>query len=491
MPITGASEKVPGLFYDNGAARIHASHPEYGVQPNGSDVGPGINGALDAAKLVSGAAGGTCLVQLPPGPLTVSTPIDLSNLEDQSPTGLVGTGMAEQGNPASGTTLIGNTGSAVIDVMGSENVVLRDFLIYAAAAQSNMSTIGILMGRTAGYGFCQLHHYRRVMIYLESKPTASARGTVGIYNVNAEHFLAEHVRVVADCPWVFATSDVLALPGPYGGAHSGAASMTLVDLNQCTASAWTKAAYELWGAQNIAFRHVYASRILGNTTAAPFNINAACDALDISGQFEEWAAYMNLNANLSASRLGGFIVSPTSGLLSSGGAVDLSECDIELKQVNGTIQSLLGSFVAGSRILNSRIRLQAGQVANSANVKLVGCDVGAHDTACTVNVDPASTMRLLGPMDGVSSDRGDANVTLAIASDKRVQRFATTLTANRTVTLPTTGVYNGARYRIVRTGLGAFTLNVGGLKTIPSATAATVDVVHDGTAWRLAGYQPL
>lgn len=90
----------------------------------------------------------------------------------------------------------------------------------------------------------------------------------------------------------------------------------------------------------------------------------------------------------------------------------------------------------------------------------------------------------------VSSDNGDANLALSVGLP-RVQRFATTLTANRTVTLPASGMNNGDEFRIVRTGLGAFTLDVGGLKTIPSATAAFVDVTYDGSAWRLTGYGTL
>lgn len=95
------------------------------------------------------------------------------------------------------------------------------------------------------------------------------------------------------------------------------------------------------------------------------------------------------------------------------------------------------------------------------------------------------------PALGVSADRGDTNQTLAVAVDLPIQRWATTLTANRTVTLSTTGAVAGQWFRVVRTGLGAFTLNVGGLKTIPSATAAFVDVMYDGTAWVLTGYGPL
>jgi len=89
----------------------------------------------------------------------------------------------------------------------------------------------------------------------------------------------------------------------------------------------------------------------------------------------------------------------------------------------------------------------------------------------------------------VSADRGDANVTLVAGVDEPTQRFATTLTANRTVTLG--AGYKGAWFRVARTGLGAFTLDVGGLKTIPNSTAAFVDVDHDGTAWRLTAYGTL
>lgn len=86
----------------------------------------------------------------------------------------------------------------------------------------------------------------------------------------------------------------------------------------------------------------------------------------------------------------------------------------------------------------------------------------------------------------ISGDRGDTSVTLNAVADVEVQRFATELTQNRTVTLGSG--FAGARFRVVRTGLGAFTLDVGGLKTIPSATAAFVDVGHTGSGWILTGY---
>lgn len=89
----------------------------------------------------------------------------------------------------------------------------------------------------------------------------------------------------------------------------------------------------------------------------------------------------------------------------------------------------------------------------------------------------------------ISADRGDADVTLNADQDVPIQTFATTLTANHTVTLGTG--FAGAWFRVVRTGLGLFTLDVGGLKTIASATAAVVEVGHNGSGWVLTLYAPL
>jgi hypothetical protein len=88
----------------------------------------------------------------------------------------------------------------------------------------------------------------------------------------------------------------------------------------------------------------------------------------------------------------------------------------------------------------------------------------------------------------ISGDRGDVNFTLVTLVDNVHQRVTSALTANRVVTLSALNAHRGAKFRVVRSGLGAFTLDVGGLKVIPAATAAFVDVEHDGTAWRLAAY---
>lgn len=93
----------------------------------------------------------------------------------------------------------------------------------------------------------------------------------------------------------------------------------------------------------------------------------------------------------------------------------------------------------------------------------------------------------------VSADNGDAAATLTVPSSDPVQRWDTTLTADRAVTLSTSGAYEGATFKIVRTGLGAFALNVGTgpLKAMPNSTAAWCEVTYDGSAWFLSGYGTL
>jgi len=88
----------------------------------------------------------------------------------------------------------------------------------------------------------------------------------------------------------------------------------------------------------------------------------------------------------------------------------------------------------------------------------------------------------------VGADVGDAAKTIQWGVDESTQRWNTAITANRAVTLSTTGATNGARFRIVREAgcTGAFNINVGTgpLKAL-TAAATWCDVEYDGSAWRL------
>ena len=82
---------------------------------------------------------------------------------------------------------------------------------------------------------------------------------------------------------------------------------------------------------------------------------------------------------------------------------------------------------------------------------------------------------------------GDANKTLTLGTDAQSVLYGTTLTANRTITI-TAG--NGPEdigqvFNIYRTDGAAFTLDVGGLYTVPASVNMLVSVRWNGTAWVL------
>ena len=88
-----------------------------------------------------------------------------------------------------------------------------------------------------------------------------------------------------------------------------------------------------------------------------------------------------------------------------------------------------------------------------------------------------------------SSSPGDADTTFTPATSAPVHRYAVTLTANRTITLSTTGATAGTRLRVVRSAGGAFTLDVGGLKSL--AQDEWCDVEYNGTSYFLTAFGSL
>ena len=104
---------------------------------------------------------------------------------------------------------------------------------------------------------------------------------------------------------------------------------------------------------------------------------------------------------------------------------------------------------------------------------------------CTTAGSPG-TWSALGALEGLASF-GDANVTLTAGTTAPLSFFGVTLTANRTITLASG--FNGAKFRVTRIAAGAFTLDVGGLKSL--ATDEWCDVQHDGSSWVLTAYGTL
>lgn len=80
----------------------------------------------------------------------------------------------------------------------------------------------------------------------------------------------------------------------------------------------------------------------------------------------------------------------------------------------------------------------------------------------------------------------DADFTLTWGSNSETIRHTGTLTADRAVTLSTTGAIKGARWRVTRTGSGAFNLNIGTGPLKELRQNMWAEFVYDGSAWYLA-----
>lgn len=88
----------------------------------------------------------------------------------------------------------------------------------------------------------------------------------------------------------------------------------------------------------------------------------------------------------------------------------------------------------------------------------------------------------------VTADADNADVTLTYCKSSSTLIYHTPITANRAVTLSTTGAASGATFRVVRDAncTGAFNVNVG-TGPLKSLTAAGqwCDVSYNGTSWIL------
>lgn len=104
--------------------------------------------------------------------------------------------------------------------------------------------------------------------------------------------------------------------------------------------------------------------------------------------------------------------------------------------------------------------------------------------------DKLESYGINGP--GILTYATDAGTTATYSTTKRTVTLTGTLTADRTMTLSTTGAVEGARFRFVRTGGGAFIWNIGAgtpLKTL--AVNTWCEVEYSGSTWVLTAYGTL
>ncbi len=163
---------------------------------------------------------------------------------------------------------------------------------------------------------------------------------------------------------------------------------------------------------------------------------------------------------------------------------------------NCTVRARAGGLQVSGRYVGRTHFIQAGGTVigvPKGTLSIVGTnDVGhAEDpwtfTANGVSTVYGATIDEVGNATGLRHTGFDGNLTLVAGVDNVAQRSVGTLTANRTWALSTTGARPGSRFRVARTGGGAFTLDIGGLKSL--ATNQWCEVEYDKTTggWVLSG----
>lgn len=153
----------------------------------------------------------------------------------------------------------------------------------------------------------------------------------------------------------------------------------------------------------------------------------------------------------------------------------------------------------GFSVVDSEV---AGNIAlNASGTGGVGLELDANSTGCRVHDNDtrgATTPYTIAGSGHVMRDNrppaGDINVNnvnggflLTPHVSPEITLYTATITADRSCSLSTTGAQKGMRFRIVRTGAGAFNLNVGVGPLIALAQNEWCEVVYDGSAWTLCG----
>lgn len=133
---------------------------------------------------------------------------------------------------------------------------------------------------------------------------------------------------------------------------------------------------------------------------------------------------------------------------------------------------------------------EAGDIVYNTTPSSSTTAAEAFGWVCVAGGAPG-TWKPIAVMQSISATGGNGSYTITAGVSATTQRITAALTGNRTITLDTTGAWSGAKFRVVRTAAstGAFTTDVGGLKTL--ATGQWCDVEYDGSAWLLTAFGSL
>lgn len=201
--------------------------------------------------------------------------------------------------------------------------------------------------------------------------------------------------------------------------------------------------------------------IQGNKLTTLVDYGASTGAMIVGGAKGSVKGNRIVNAHTS--------VNSGIGIANAGGVV-MTDWDIDENTIDG--------FTTGIDLVN-------GSTAGYARLLLGG---GNQIINCTLALDiPSGSGNVFRRANGGYTAWADADATLD-GESRKINLFGT-LAANRTLTLPTTNVYNGQTFHITRGGGGVGTLAVGGIKTLNPGTWC--EVAYTGSTWIVISYGSL
>lgn len=125
-------------------------------------------------------------------------------------------------------------------------------------------------------------------------------------------------------------------------------------------------------------------------------------------------------------------------------------------------------------------------------VSIAKAGTGTLQIVRNTDVGPAMLTMVNGrPVVTSQTVSTDVAFTLTPGTSPESTKHTGTLTANRAVTLSTTGAITGERFVITRTGSGAFTLDIGTGPLKSLSTGQWGEFTYDGSAWYLSRFGSL
>ena len=270
----GATEQERNTrFWRRGVrTRIREVYPQWwGAKGDGkADDTDALQCAVDAASNVF----------LPFGSYRITRPLDITNKRDGFR--LMGYSRYPEGR---GSEIIADTGGVALDLTGSTLVTIEDISI--RSGNTGPSTVGILMGREQVYRFCGHNSLARVRIDLRSNMKANGgRGTVGIYNSEAEECIMTDCFIYADVPLVLTTGNPYGIAWPHR-RYDSMGSMSAVTLLRCSFMTFLGPAIHLVNAVSIQFIgcNLYALKRPPDSPIVRHRIEKTQWAIKVEGRF--------------------------------------------------------------------------------------------------------------------------------------------------------------------------------------------------------------